>query len=133
MNRIEEMYEGDFLKADDLPEGALATVVIESVADPFAEKDAAGKEIKKAILAFKDRHKRMIINKTNYRILKTMFGGPDKWIGQTIHLQRRYLDAAHAFGVQNEMCIRIIPPDGTPLPKGVRDYMGRRQPTTTSN
>jgi hypothetical protein len=129
MTRIDDRYEGDFLKSDDLPEGVAVNVVIESVADPDTEKDAAGKVIKKAIVKFAGKHKRLILGKTSYRVLKTMLGAdPEKWIGQPIQIQRRYLPAERAFGVKNEMCIRVVPPEGTPLPKTVRECMGFKHP-----
>jgi hypothetical protein len=126
---LQERYEGDFLEALDLPEGVLVKATIESIAMPDTEKDAAGKLIHKAIVKFANRKKRMILNKTNFRLLKVVFG-PDvsKAIGGEVMLQRRYLPAERAFGHANELAVRFIPPDGTPLPKSVRDYMGYMTP-----
>jgi len=129
MTRLEERYEGNFLEAIDLPEGAHVPVVIEAIADPDTQKDGAGKTIRKAIVAFKGKGKRLILGKTNYRVLKAMLGADRaKWIGQTVQLQRRYLPADRAFGVPNELCIRVVPPHGTPIPKSARDYMGTTRP-----
>jgi len=129
MSTLEERYEGDFLEAIDLPDGVLVQVSIEAVIPPDTEKDAGGKVIKKAILKFKDKKKRFVLNKTNYRLLKTLFGGdPAKWIGHTFNIQKRYLDAKHAFGQQNEMCVRVIPPIGTPIPKSAREFIGTKSP-----
>lgn len=129
MTKMEEMYEGNFLDALDLPEGALVPVEVEAIADPGSEKDAAGKTIKNAIVSFKGKSKRLILNRTNYKNLKAMFGRrPNDWIGKQIKIQRRYLDAAHAFGVQNTMCIRIVPPVGTPILKSAAQYMGSPTP-----
>lgn len=129
MTRIEDKYEGDFLEALDLPEGVLANVVIEAISPPDTEQDKAKKLIKKAIVKFKDRKKRFILNKTAYRTLKMLLGADtESWIGQPIQIQRRYLPAERAFGVKNEMCVRVIPPDGTPIPKSVRDFLGFKHP-----
>ena len=129
MTLLEERYEGNFLEAIDLPEGVLVPVVIESVAQPDTETDAGGKLIKKAIVTFKGKSKRMVLNKTNYRMLKTLLGADiAKWTGQTVSIMRRYLDAQRAFGVHNEMCVRVIPAPGTPIPKSARDYLGSRSP-----
>ena len=131
MSSMEERYEGDFLEAIDLPEGVLVPVVIDKVTPPDTEKDSGGKTIKKAILTFRDKKKRFVLNKTNYRLLKTLLGSDvSKWAGQGVNLQRRYLDAKHAFGQENEMCVRIIPPNGTPIPKSARDYIGTKHPVT---
>ena len=128
-NAMESRYEGNYLDALDLPEGRLVAVVIEAVADPFSEKDSAKKPIKSAILSFKGKSKRLILNKTGYSILKAMFGKEAKdWIGQTIKIQRRYLDAQHGFGVNNTLCIRIIPPIGTPILKSAASFMGQEHP-----
>lgn len=126
MTAIRDRYEGDFLDGTDLPERALVKVTIEAIADPDSEKDSQNKAIDKAILRFKGHAKRLILNRTNYKVLKAMFGmDAAKWVGKEIHLQRRYLNA---FGNPNELCIRIIPPVGTPIPKTARDFMGRAVP-----
>lgn len=128
-DKMEAQYEGHFIDALDLPEGVLVPVVIESIAEPGSEKDSSGKVIKQAILGFKGKTKRFIMNRTNYRNLKAMFGRDDReWIGKTIHIQRRYLDAAHGFGVQNTLCLRIVPPVGTPILKSAANFMGQPHP-----
>jgi hypothetical protein len=128
-DKMAERYEGAFLDALDLPECVEVSVTIESIVEPFAEKDAAGKPIKSAILAFKGKHKRLVLNKTNFKNLKAMFGrSPDDWIGKAIKIQRRYLDAAHGFGVNNTLAIRIIPPVGTPILKSAANFMGSSTP-----
>ena len=128
-SKMEDRYEGAFLDALDLPEGIEAPVTVESIAEPFMEKDSAGKVIKSAILAFKDKKKRLVLNKTNFRNLKAMFGkNPGDWIGKQIKIQRRYLDAAHGFGVNNTLCIRIIPPTGTPILSSAARFMGSPEP-----
>ena len=127
--KTEERYEGNYLDALDLPEGRLVPVTIEHWAEPDTEKDATGKLIKLGILTFKGKKKRLIVGKTSYKNLKAMFGSqPSNWTGKTVSIQRRYLDAAHGFGVQNCLCIRIIPPVGTPILKSALNFMGSPTP-----
>lgn len=129
MTNVQEKYEGDFLEGENLEEGKLVPAVIEAVADPDTEKDASGKLISKAIVTFKGKKKRLILNKTNYLSLRAMFGGdPKEWIGKEIKLQRRYLSAARAFGNHNQPSVRIIPPTGTPVPKKFLDNLGSKTP-----
>jgi len=126
---MDDRYEGNFLDALDLPEGVEAKVTIESIADPLTEKDTAKKLIKNAIISFEKKQKRLILNKTNFKNLKAMFGGnPQNWIGKQIVIQRRYLDAAHAFGIENTLAIRVIPPIGTPILKSAANFMGSVTP-----
>lgn len=128
-NPFEERYEGNFLDALDLPEGELVPVVVESIVEPFAEKDSAGKPIKSAIMAFAGKRKRLIVNVTNWKNMKAQFDKePKDWIGKTIHIQRRYLDAARGFGINNTLCIRIVPPIGTPILKSAANFMGSPTP-----
>ena len=126
---IESRYEGNFVEAMDLPEGKPVSVTISEIVAPDTEKDAAGKLIRKALVRFSNAKKSLVLNKTNYRLLKLLHGPhPDQWIGKQIQLMRRYLPAARAFGVQNEMCVRVVPPTGMQIPKSVREYMGSATP-----
>lgn len=128
-DKLRERYEGQFLDALDLPEGTLVPVEVEAIALPYSEKDARGKVIDLAILSFKGKTKRFILGKTSYKIMKAMFGGDHRqWIGKTIHIQRRYLDAARGFGVNNTLAIRVIPPAGTPILRSAANYMGQPHP-----
>lgn len=122
-------YEGKFLDALDLPEGVLVPVVVEAVALPNTEKDARGKVIDLAILAFQGKEKRLILGKTSFKVLKSMFGGDHRaWLGKKIMIQRRYLEAAKCFGVQNGLCIRVVPPVGTPILRSCAQFMGSPHP-----
>jgi hypothetical protein len=128
-SKMRERYEGAFLDALDLPEGVEVPVEIASIVEPGVEMDSAKKLIKSAIVAFKGKHKRLILNKTNYKNLKAMFGEDSrKWIGQPIVIQRRYLDAQRGFGVNNTLAIRIIPPVGTSILRSAANYMGSVTP-----
>ncbi len=131
MSDLREQYEGPYLESIDLPEGVLVPVTISSIDEPNTVHDRGGqgKVIPNAIIHFEGKAKSLIINKTNYRVLKASLGlDPVKWIGQTVKIQRRYLHRQHGFGHHNEMCIRVMPPKGTMLPKAVRPFMGQSKP-----
>ena len=126
---MDDKYEGNFLEGSDLPDNKRFPLTIEAVVPPGTEKDASGKVILKAIVAFKGAKKRMILGKTSYGVLKVLFGKDEtQWIGKQVDLMRRYLPSKFAFGVHNEMVVRIVPPDGTPLPGKVIKYLGRPTP-----
>lgn len=148
---LDERYEGNFLEGLDLPESAVVTAVIMSVTQPGSDKDASGKLIDKAIIEFDPdkwscrydkkydgaktqprpivKQKRLIVGKNSYLALKAMYGSDDtEWLGEPVTLQRRYLEASKAFGKHNTPCVRIIVPDGTPVSKTYRDYVGSKKP-----
>ena len=123
MTTLEERYEGNYLDAIDLPEGAAVTVEIEEVFPPGSIEDARRKPIDKAILRFKGKKKQLILNQTNYSVLKSLYGLD--WVGNEVTLQRRYVQA---FGRDNEPAIRIIPPKGHLLPRKIIDRLGTATP-----
>jgi hypothetical protein len=123
---MQERYEGRFLEAADFPEGTLRHFTIESVLDPGTEKDLRGKPIKEAILKLAGEPKSLVLGKTNYRVLKILFGESEQWPGKEIRVMRRYL--RESFGVENELCLRIMPPKGTPIPGKVMKWMGSAVP-----
>lgn len=123
--RMAEMYEGNFLCGTDVL--TPVAVEIEKIAQPGAEKDAAGKPITQAILSFKGARKRLVLNKVNWRIVAAMFGKDEsKWIGQKITLACRYLK--EFMGFQNVQCVRVVPPNGTAVPMSVVKFMGKATP-----
>jgi hypothetical protein len=79
---MDDKYEGNFLEGSDLPDNKRFPLTIEAVVPPGTEKDASGKVILKAIVAFKGAKKRMILGKTSYGVLKVLFGKDEtQWIG----------------------------------------------------
>lgn len=126
---MRDQYEGNFLKAQDIPEGKYAAGVISHVAQPKTEKDKSGQLIRQGILTFEGREKRLVLNTTGVTVLRLLFGDDeDLWVGKKIALQRRHL--LKCFGEYNVMCIRVMPPVGFPLPKTAADWMGRAVPYT---
>lgn len=125
VNTLESKYEGDYLEALDLERPF--ELVIAGYTAERTQKDASGKLIKEAILSFEKAKKRLILNKTNYRILQALFGKDrNQWVGKKVTVSRRYL--REAFKHPNVLCIRIVPPRGTPLPMSVHKWMGSEKP-----
>ena len=121
-------FSGNFLDATDLPKGRNVTVTIEEVVAPNVErdKDGKGKLINKAILKFTGKQKRLILNKTNAKIIKMAHGEPSQWVGKKITLTVRLLD--EAFGQQNLPVIRVVPPANTNMTFSMRKKYGAEIP-----
>lgn len=128
---VNSRFEGDYVESAELmPFKGGAKVVIESVIPPNTEKDARKKLIDKPIVVIKGgtKNKKMIVGKTNFRVLKSLFGSPSKWIGKEITIAARYLPKSQGFGQANCPCVRVIPPKGHPIPKSAYDFMGTEFP-----
>ena len=120
-------FEGPFLESSDLMSRPLCRLKISEVAAPGSMKSADGRVIDKPIMAFEGAKKMMILNKTNIRILKAMFGSKASgWVGHPVTIGVRYL--AKAFGQTNVPTLRIIPPEGAAVPFSVSKYMGSETP-----
>lgn len=119
-------YEGNYLHADDVP--APATVTVREIVPANTEKDARGQVIKDALLAFEKTEKKLVLNKTNFRLGRIALDGKplSKWPGEQIQLGVRYIDA---FGIKDLPCVRILPGAGKRLPKGLLDWFGREHPS----
>lgn len=121
-------YLGDYLQSDDLPPGKTITVTIAAVIPPHTEKAADGRLVDKMALAFEGKAKKLILGKTNWRIVRLICGSdPEKWPGQEIRITVRYGDW---FGFKDLPTLRIVPPADKPLPFGVRKHYGREFPST---
>lgn len=120
--KMASQFQGNFLDASDIMALKQAKVTIETVVPPNTEKDSTGKMIDKAILSFVNRPKRLILNKTNAKIIKMSHGQPSEWAGKQITLTVRWLDKA--FGQTNVPVIRVVPPDGVSMTFGMRKKYG---------
>ena len=130
---LADAYEGEFLKSEHLPEGTLVPVIIAEVVQPNTERDSQKRLIHLAILKFSGKEKGLILNKVNFGVLKAMLGASDTWVGKQINLQRRYLPAKKTVNQQDDQpCIRVIPPVGTPIPKNSFDFLGTKLPLKTN-
>ena len=120
-------FEGPFLESADLMSRPPCTMKISEVHPPDSMKSADGRTIDKPVLAFEGAKKMLILNKTNVRILKAMFGfRASGWIGHPVTVGVRYL--AKAFGQENVPTLRIIPPEGAAVPFSVKKHMGSETP-----
>ncbi len=125
--KMRSVFEGNFLDASDIMRSGNITVEIAGLTAPGDDKDATGKVIDKAIIAFKGAKKRLILNKINSKIIAAMLGAQaSKWIGQKITLTVRYLDKA--FGQRDVPVIRIVPDDMAKLTFGMRKNYGTERP-----
>lgn len=81
MPKLNEIFSGDYLKAEDL-QGRSVPVVIEAV--DVKEFDDG----KKLILTFAGKDKRLVCNKTNASIIQEVLGSSDTddWVGQKVTL-----------------------------------------------
>lgn len=120
-------YEGDFLESSDLMHSPPVTVTIAEVVAPCEEKCANGRTIDKAILRFASAKKRFIVGKTNRRALKCLLGPKASgWIGQQVQIGVRYLD--EAFGEPCVPALRVLFPEGVPVPASVKVHYGYDTP-----
>lgn len=116
-------YTGNFLDATDIMKRGTVTLTISGVVAPGSEKDATGKSIKPAIVSFEKAKKRLILNKTNQKVIAMAHGAKaSEWAGKQITLCVRYLEKA--FGQFNVPVIRVVPPEGMDLTFSMRSKYG---------
>lgn len=127
------LYAEDFLKQQKF---VTAKLTIAEVHLPGTMKCCEGKKtVKSAVLAFEKTDKLLVLNKTNRSILHLLTGyGPDKsastledawapcrnWIGFQVTLQARVV----RWGKGEVLGVRIIPPVGMKVQKGISDHLG---------
>lgn len=122
-----EPYKGDFIESSDLMATAAVRLRIAEVFAPGTQKCATGRDIDRPVLTFVHVEKRWVVSKTNERLLKAIFGPKTTaWIGQDITLGVRYL--REAFGERNVPTVRVIMPDGIPMPYAARKHYGFATP-----
>lgn len=122
-----QRFEGDFLESADLMHSDPVRVKIAKVIPPNTEKAADGRLIDRPIIEFHKAHKRFILSKTNVRLMKSLFGPtPAEWVDKEVTLGVRYLKTA--FGEKNVPTVRVIVPDGSPMPFGARKHYGSPTP-----
>lgn len=120
-------FEGNFLDATDIKGRGEVSLEIESIAAPGDERDAKGKTIDKTIIGFKGAKKRLVVNKTNAKLLAMQLGTKaSAWKGQKVTLIVRYLP--EAFGQKNVPVIRVKAHDESELTFGMRKKYGNAAP-----
>jgi hypothetical protein len=121
-------FDGPYLESSDLTQ-RMVTLTISGVIPPGVEKDKGGKgkTIDKPMICFEKAAKRLILGRTNERIIKAIHGKKASgWIGKAVTLCVRYLP--EAFGQTNVPTIRVMPPSNVPLPFNCRKHFGEAEP-----
>jgi hypothetical protein len=99
--RLNEIFQNDYLKADDLGEDDMA-LTIKSV-EPKEFQGQNGKEWK-AIVHFRESEKSLVANKTNCNTIAEIHGDEtDNWIGKRIALYATEVE----FGGKTMLGIRV--------------------------
>ncbi len=103
--RVSEVFDG-FLEAEDLEEGQDIPVTIQAVRQPGKDdKGLDGRVIDKPIIQLKGAKKEWVLNKTNARHIRRLYGNEmDEWAGKQITIFRT---TCNAFGDPNTPCIRV--------------------------
>ena len=96
------MFPSDFVKADDL-DGRDVTKTIKSVTMDELTM-SGGKKKTSPVIRFSDAEKKLVINKTNAKIIAGMYGNEtDNWVGKKITM----FPTETTFGAETVPCIRI--------------------------
>lgn len=108
MGSIDDIYGGNTLKAEDLPENFRGAVKIESASVHEFEDDKKGKE-RKIVLRFVNKAKGLALNVTNANMVAEITGSRDydKWAGYVVVMYRTVTD----FGSRRVPAIRIDYPN----------------------
>ncbi len=98
---FEDIYGGVFLRAADL-KGQKRTATIESL-ESATFKDKNGEEKRQVVLCFRNSTKKLGLNKTNARIVYSLYGPFTEWVGKMVTLY----PTKTQFGAEMVDCIRI--------------------------
>lgn len=98
------------------------TLTVDAYYEPGKLSSASGKAINNPILGFKQTTKKFIASKTNCSVIHMIVGddSPESIIGSNLTLEPRVVP----FGKDMVLGVRVIPPAGTIMPKGLRDRLG---------
>ncbi len=127
MSKDKESFGEQYLYVESLLSGGKyhdATVEISTYHPPNTLTAADGRRIDKHTIGFKDREKLLVLCKTNASIIHFITGQQpgEKWIGSTIRLQARMVDA---FG-ETVPAIRVIPPTGCKVRRNLLKRLGTK-------
>jgi hypothetical protein len=104
--KVSDIY-GQYIEAEELPEGKDIDVTIESVRSANAnDKGKDGKPITdKAFIRLAKVKKEWVLNATNAKSIRRQHGNDmDEWSGKKITI---YRTTCNAFGDPNKPCIRV--------------------------
>lgn len=95
MPSMDDVYGGDYLKAEDLPLNARVVVTVESVTVAEVGKEGEDKQ-KKLALRFRGKEKLLLLNVTNANMMAEISGSRDydHWPGHSAILYRTMTDFA---------------------------------------
>jgi hypothetical protein len=83
---LEKIYSGKYLGAADVGDRKIKTKILRVALADLRQQDGSTK--KKAVLACDGIDKQVVVNVTNFRILKDGFGAnAQKWVGRTIGIK----------------------------------------------
>lgn len=101
---VRQMFDSAYIGAWDL-QGKDATVTIARVVAGELAKAGTSKKDKAPIMYFEGKDKGMVLNKTNMRIIASLYGGfkVKQWIGKPITL----FATTCQFGPNTVDCIRV--------------------------
>ena len=127
MPATSDSYGSAYLYSEDLlfkQEFKTVEVTIAEVIPPGQLKKADGGLIDKWSVRFEGKEKTLVLCKTNVGLIHHVVGDPpsDAWIGKTITLQVRVVDA---FGEQVN-AIRVMPPKGCVIRKSLLKRLGTK-------
>jgi hypothetical protein len=116
---MDDVYGGNTLKAEDLPEGFRAVVVVESAyVQEFKDRDDDRKTERKIVLRFQGKSKGLALNVTNANMMAEIAGSRDYdyWPGKKVVLYRTMTD----YSGRRVPALRIDHPMSSPPPPPVR-------------
>ncbi|NDD52816.1 hypothetical protein EBZ39_02880 [bacterium] len=107
--RVTDQFRGDFIDALCVSRDDDTVLTIDAVYASGTQKCADGRTIDKPVLGFKGTAKKLILNKTNAKILGLLYGNEmDNWIGRKLAL---FLTTTEAFGQKDVLAVRVRPKD----------------------
>jgi bifunctional DNA-binding transcriptional regulator/antitoxin component of YhaV-PrlF toxin-antitoxin module len=115
---IDDIYGGNTLKAEDLPQNFRAVLRIESVSvQEFTDRDDKKKTERKVVLRFVGKDKGLALNITNANMMAEISGTRDyeKWGGLHVVLYRTMTD----FGRERVPALRIDNPAAAQPPRQI--------------
>lgn len=126
MSKKEDNYGSAYLYAEDLLHGGefrTVTVEISEYIPANTLRAANNKIIDKPSVKFVGKQKILVLCKTNAAMIHYCTGElPDRWVGKTITLQPRIIEA---FG-DSVVAIRVIPPPGVKVRRSVLKRLGEK-------
>ena len=129
MAKDTDQYGSSYLRAEDLLyDGKFhtATVTIEEVIPPDTIMTGEKKLIPHPTLRFVGKRKLLVLcAKTNQRMIRHWSGVElEESAGTTITLQPRIVPFGNGKNAEMVLAIRVLPPNGAVLPKGLRKMLG---------